>query len=386
MASPRVAIYDPGLRLRDDLSILFSEAGAQVLEAASLDAAKFAGQAVRGQAELILVCVSDPEDPAAQESVDLLKRLAGQAPEALLAVVLGRPSGTMTIAARVGGANEVLTEPVPREQVAQLVDRLRRLRGEEPGRPRGAVLTVAGAAGGIGATLVAANLACLAARDPACRTLLVDLDLALGDADALLDLLPDFTVADWLRNSGKLTPAELLHDVARRPNGLYLLPRPQTQDQVAGLGAIEMSHALALARRTFSLTVYDLSKGFSQLDLTVLDASDRVLLVTGLDVVALRSTLRLLESFVSRGIPEDRIDLAASAVQKPILPFDLARAESILARTIRWRLPCEPEAVEEARTQGVPVVELAPHAGLSLALAEMADELLAELVPARGAR
>jgi|GEM_PF-4955107 len=386
MASPRVAIYDPGLRLRDDLSILFSDAGAQVLEAASLDAAKFAGQAVRGQAELILVCVADPEDPAANESLELLKRLTAQSSESLLAVVLARPSGTMTIAARLAGANEVLTEPVPSEQVAQLVDRLRRLRGEEPGRPRGAVLAIAGAAGGIGATLVAVNLACLAARDPACRTLLVDLDLALGDADALLDLLPDFTVADWLKQAGKLTPAELLHDVARRPSGLFLLPRPQTQDQVAGLGAVEMSHALALARRAFSLTVCDLSKGFGPLDLAVLDACDRVLLLTGLDVVALRSTLRLLESLQNRGIYEDRIDLAASAAYKPILPFDVARAESILGRTIRWRLPGEPAAAEEARLQGMPLVELAPHAGLSLDLAEMADELLAELVPARGAR
>lgn len=381
MASPRVAIYDPGLRLRDDLSILFSEAGAQVLEAASLDAAKFAAQAVRGQAELILVCVADPEDPIANESLELLKRLAAQSSEALLALVLARPSGTMTIAGRLAGANEVLTEPVPSEQVAQLVDRLRRLRGEEPGRPRGAVLAVAGASGGIGATLVAVNLACLAARDPSCRTLLADLDLALGDADALLDLLPDFSTADWLKQAGKQTPAELLHDVTHRPNGLYLLPRPASQDQTAGLGAAEMLHALALARRTFSLTVCDLSKGFGPLDLAVLDACDRLLLVTGLDVVALRSTLRLLESFTSRGIPADRIELAASAVHKPILPFDVARAESILARSIRWRLPCEPEAATESRAQGVPIVELAPHASLSLALAEMVEELLAELQP-----
>jgi len=78
MTAPRVAIFDPGLRSRDDLGILLSDAGAQVLEAASLDGPKFSGQAVRGQADLVLVCVAEPDAPAAQDGIELLMRELGQ--------------------------------------------------------------------------------------------------------------------------------------------------------------------------------------------------------------------------------------------------------------------------------------------------------------------
>ena len=46
---------------------------------------------------------------------------------------------------------------------------------------------------GAGSTSLAVNLGCNLAQDQNHAVALVDLDLALGDADVALDLIPDYT-------------------------------------------------------------------------------------------------------------------------------------------------------------------------------------------------
>ncbi len=58
------------------------------------------------------------------------------------------------------------------------------------------VIAVLGSRGGVGCTSLAVNLGCTLAQDPANNVALIDLDLALGDADVALDLMPDYTLAD----------------------------------------------------------------------------------------------------------------------------------------------------------------------------------------------
>src|SRR5439155_6023551 len=66
------------------------------------------------------------------------------------------------------------------------------------------VISVLGSRGGVGCTSVAVNLGATLAQDPACAIALVDLDLALGDADVALDLMADYTLADVALNIERL--------------------------------------------------------------------------------------------------------------------------------------------------------------------------------------
>ena len=74
------------------------------------------------------------------------------------------------------------------------MDDLRRRRGKASNPP---VVAVASGKGGVGKTLLAANLA-LALRELGRRVLLVDLDPGLADADILLGVHPPVTLEECI--------------------------------------------------------------------------------------------------------------------------------------------------------------------------------------------
>ena len=61
-----------------------------------------------------------------------------------------------------------------------------------------------GSRGGVGCTSLAVNLGATLAQDPDHSVALIDLDLALGDADVALDLMADYTLADVAMNIDRL--------------------------------------------------------------------------------------------------------------------------------------------------------------------------------------
>ena len=64
------------------------------------------------------------------------------------------------------------------------------------------------------------------AQDKSHTVALVDLDLALGDADVMLDLMGDHTLADVALNIDRLDMTFLKRSLARHASGLSLLPHP----------------------------------------------------------------------------------------------------------------------------------------------------------------
>ena len=126
------------------------------------------------------------------------------------------------------GAKEFLARPVKIEDLLEALGRIgeRRFgRGESKSR-HSMVLAVAGATGGVGATSLAVNLGYALAANEKYSVAVVDLDLCLGDADVLLDTIPDYTLLDVAQNITRLDFALLKRSLTKHSSGLFLLPRP----------------------------------------------------------------------------------------------------------------------------------------------------------------
>src|SRR4029077_19482806 len=95
------------------------------------------------------------------------------------------------------------------------------------------VITIVGPRGGVGCTSLAVNLGCNLAQDPAHNVALVDLDLALGDADVALDLIPDYTLADVAMNIDRLDMTFLRRSLCKHESGLSLLPHPVQMEDIS---------------------------------------------------------------------------------------------------------------------------------------------------------
>src|SRR5205823_2358715 len=140
------------------------------------------------------------------------------------------------------GAKEFLTQPVVLEELLLALQRLQQNQVRRDGAAPSAitkanslVIAVLGSRGGIGCTSLAVNLGCTLAQEKGNSVALIDLDLALGDSDVALDVMPAYTLADVAINIERLDMTFLRRSLSQHSSGLFLLPHPM---QLGDIGLI----------------------------------------------------------------------------------------------------------------------------------------------------
>ena len=143
------------------------------------------------------------------EALQLVESLSQSHPECGVIVVSRQTDGQMILKAIRAGAREFLNSPVQIDELVGALDRISATLGGKQRSNAGSIITVAGSSGGVGTTSIAVNLAVALASNPEHNVVLIDLDLALGDADVFLDMIPDYTLLDVAQNIARLDLALL---------------------------------------------------------------------------------------------------------------------------------------------------------------------------------
>src|SRR3954469_10946635 len=204
----RIAIVDPVDTSRDPLRSLLLGVDFVFLEAES-NRYEFFPDVIRESPPDVLLVSLDADKPKA---LTLVCELTHEFPQTPVIVISDDNQAILQALQR--GAKHFLTRPVVLED---LLVALRKAQGDAArSSPNGEarqpvvgsrackVIAVLGSRGGVGCTTLAVNLACNLAAAPRHAVALVDLDLALGDCDVALDVMPDHTLADLAMNIDKL--------------------------------------------------------------------------------------------------------------------------------------------------------------------------------------
>ncbi len=120
-------------------------------------------------------------------------------------------------------------------------------------------------------------------RQPENSVALVDLDLALGDADVFLDSIPDYSLLDVTENVSRLDFQLLRKSLTKHASGLYLLPRPVQLQDLSAINPESLRKVIGLLRASFTHVVIDTSKSFSEVDLAAMELVNEVALIVQLD-------------------------------------------------------------------------------------------------------
>jgi pilus assembly protein CpaE len=279
------------------------------------------------------------------------------------------------------GAKEFLTTPLKPEDVAAALQRVaRQQKGGATGKGRGCqVIAVAGATGGVGSTSLAVNLGCALAADPNHTVALLDLDLALGDADVFLDTIPEYTLTDVSQNVARLDLTLLKRSLTKHDSGLYLLPRPVQLEDSQLVTPDDMVRVLGLMKAAFTQLILDTSKSFSPLDMFALREADVILLVTQLDLPCLRNVVRLLMSFKDDPKIDSKVKVIVNRVGYETGQISLKKAQETIGREIYWQIPNDYRVMVEVRNNGVPLMQQAPKAAITQSINHLADAVCGKL-------
>ncbi|HUQ70027.1 MAG TPA: AAA family ATPase, partial [Planctomycetaceae bacterium] len=274
---------------------------------------------------------------------------------------------------------EFLSQPLKLEDFLAALDRVKyqsQARSGETAQNRSCrVITIAGVSGGIGCTSLAINLGCCLAQSPGRSVAVIDLDLALGDADVWLDIIPEYTIQDVADNITRLDYSLLKRSLTKHDCGAFLLPRPVELDARSPITPDELKRVVSLLKATFTHLVVDLSKSYTPLDLAAMEMSDSILLVTQLDLPSLRNAVRLMQFFQRIEGLADKVKVIVNRLGLEDSQISVTKAFETLGREVYATIPNDYGTMVEARNNGVPLLTQAPRAKLTKAVQQLAQLL-----------
>ncbi len=242
------------------------------------------------------------------------------------------------------------------------------------------VIAVLGSRGGVGTTSLAVNLAATLASDPANQVALIDLDLALGDADIAVELrgIDNISIADLARNIERLDMNFLRRALVKHEDtGLCVLRHPL---DVADISVIHEGHVeriVNLLRISYSHLVLDLTKSLLPTDLMALRMADKVLLTAQLELSSLRNVVRLIHCLGGEDNVADKCLVVLNRVGSEAVEegISVKKAEEVIGRKVYWQIPNDHKAMIAARVAGQPLVKLNPKSRAQVAIAALAAML-----------
>lgn len=279
--------------------------------------------------------------------------------EALIAIG-STESPELILSAMQAGVTEYVGKPIRSEELDAAIERVLRKSGrraEQGPRAPGRVLLVFSAKGGTGSTTVASNLAVEIHRLTRKKTLLVDLDLELGESALALGVEPRFSVVDLLRNFHRVDSGLLASYIERHESGVEILSAPYQPADYEAVSSERVRQVLQFLKQHYEYLVIDSPKTFTPATLGAFEEADELYLVTTADIPSLRNLTRCLQLVRSFGRrkPDSWIRLIVNRFD-PNQVVSVPEIEKTLGMEVFWTLRNDYRAVMSAINAARPAV------------------------------
>lgn len=165
--------------------------------------------------------------------------------------------------------------------------------------------------GGVGCTAIATNVAATISKITEGRSVIVDLNMPLGDISLYLNMEGDrlYTITDFIYNLNRFDENLIYKSLSRHSSGLYLLPLPFDIGELETLNSELITKIIGLLRKYFDHVIIDCSSDLSDVTLSCLDESDNVVLVCEPSLSSLRAVNSVIKLTQRLGYAKDSIKL-----------------------------------------------------------------------------
>jgi pilus assembly protein CpaE len=334
---------------------------------------------------LIVVFGPSYAEPAGLKAVQGLTRYR---PEVGSLMVVEELSTTMLQQALRAGVRDVIALPADPGFLLEAIDRVADTISVLPTAPTGPaaaiesatemgqVVTVFSTKGGAGKSVIACNLALTLSRRAEGPVALVDADLQFGDVAVMLKLTPQHTIVDAVSNIHRLD-AQLLQSLLMRhdQSGLLVLPAPVEPAFADQVGAADMVKIVKLLQTFCQYVVIDTPAHFNDVVLALLEDSDHILLISGMDIPNIKNVKLGLQTLRLLNIPVSKLKLVLNRANSKV-KLDVGEVE----RTLQIKADCLVPSdiiVPQSVNKGVPAVLDAPRSGVAKSMEQLAELFLA---------
>ncbi len=292
---------------------------------------------------------SDPET-----ALELVENICVQS-AATVMVFSAKSDSEMLVRCMRAGAREFLSFPLAQEVMEEALIRAtaRRPQPRVEKKALGKLLTFMSAKGGAGATMLACNFAVSLAKESGKKTLLIDLDLPLGDAALNMGITAEFSTIDALQSAERLDARFLAQLLVKHSSGVSVLAAPGRFLQYqASPEAIDW--LIYVARQEFDNVVVDLGSKLDLMGTAAYKDATTFYLVTQSSIPELRNSNRLVQQFFAGSVP--KLEIVINRYESRTLGVSEEHITKALTRPAQWKIPNDYAAVRKMQINATPLV------------------------------
>jgi pilus assembly protein CpaE len=248
--------------------------------------------------------------------------------------------------------------------------------GTGGGDRRATTILVFSAKGGCGKTTVSTNLAMAIAKESGGTVCLVDFDLQFGDVAVALQVEPTRTMSDVLRMAGHVDRQATESLVVPYKEGVDLILAPTNPADVELITSDMAKSLLNSLQALYDYVVIDSAPAFTEVILAAFEASDYDLLLTTLDMPAIKNLKVTIDTLNALGMPDHRWRVVVNRADTRT-GLSVADVEAAIGIPVAFEIP-HSEAVPASTNEGITIVERDPRHSVSKTFTAMARRIVSQ--------
>lgn len=271
--------------------------------------------------------------------------------------------------AMIAGAKNYLIKPFTGDELLQAVTQVYRneqkcksaLENVGTGIKKGKIITVFSTKGGVGKTTIATNLAVALAESVGGKVGILDTDLQFGDVALFMNIIPKATIFDLVRDIDNLDHSLLESYLTDYSDKVKVLSAPFRPEQADAITGTHLTAILKTMVTMFDYVIVDTAPIFNEVMLSVLDAADCILVVSSLDLPAIKNVKLCLEIMESLHYSPEKIKIVLNRDNSEG-GIETSEVEESFQQELIGTLPSDGKTVLGAVNKGIPFVISHPDA------------------------
>lgn len=309
-------------------------------------------------------------------SLDVINKISVNHKTCKIIVTSSNYSTDTIIKAMRAGAREFWPKPLIKDDIFKSLNKIKdTVGGSGSDNNKCRVITTFSNKGGIGKTAIATNLALELANMTKEKVALIDLNLQLGDITTFLDINPSFDISYVVQNLSRIDETFLLSTLEKyKDSNLYVLADPPYLEQAEDISAEQISALFDVLKKAFSYIVVDASATFDGKTITALDHSDLILLISIVNLPAIRNCQRCLDLFERLGYEKEKTKVILNRFMEND-EIKVEDVEDVLGKKIYWKIPNNYFTIMSSINKGIPVGIVNPDSNIAQSYRELAAML-----------
>jgi len=310
--------------------------------------------------DVVLMDINMPQ----MNGLEATERITEEYPSVIVIIMSVQAENEYLKKAMLCGAREYIIKPFNQETLLETItttfekhkerQAIYRNRAEQAKDAK--VIVFFSSKGGVGKSFLALNTSVIFSRKEQKKVLLIDMDFQFGDISILVNQYNKRTILDAV-NDGQTDSYESIKPYFHKySDNLDILFAPENPEGAEYITKETIEKLLVAVKNQYDIIVVDTGVNFSDSTLYVLDAAAKILMVSTMEIPALKDTKLALKVMESLGYDRDKVKLVINRFDSGH-GIKKKEVEEAFRDGIFATIPEEEKAVAASVNKGAPLCD-----------------------------